>query len=446
LLSNGNVLFTAGYDHSYILATSEIYKTVPSWAATGSLAVNRDLHTAILLTNGQVLACGGYNGTNALSDAALFNPDTGAWTVTNSMNVARYLHTATLLTNGQVLVAGGCDGTNPLVRAELYNPATGTWASLVSMSKARYGHTASLLIDGRVLISGGVGTSGTPTNSAEVYDPVAGTWTATGAMVAPRSGHTATRLANGNVLLAGGTNKASGLLASAEVCNPVTAAWTATGSLKDKHANHTATLLPNGKVLVAGGYDVFVPYSSPTSGVELYDPVSGTWTATNAMASLRANHAALMLPSGNVLVVGGGFTLFGQLFTLSSAELYDTAQGTWTAAPPLITARQFCAVTLLASSGVLATGGFNGNYLGSSELYGLPYALSPLTRPNGTPCFSFTNIHGFSFAIMTSTNLSFPFTNWQMIGGVTETAPGRFLFTDPRGTNGGQHFYRALSQ
>jgi hypothetical protein len=64
---------------------------------------------------------------------------------------ACYLHTATLLTNGQVLVAGGCDETNPLVRAEVYNPATATWASLVSMSKARYGHTASLLIDGRVL-------------------------------------------------------------------------------------------------------------------------------------------------------------------------------------------------------------------------------------------------------------------------------------------------------
>ena len=41
---------------------------------------------------------------------------------------------------------------------------------------------------------------------------------------------------------------------------------------------HTATLLPNGKVLIAGGYN-----DSPHSSAELYDPATGTWTATGAM-------------------------------------------------------------------------------------------------------------------------------------------------------------------
>jgi hypothetical protein len=132
-------------------------------------------------------------------------------------------------------------------------------------------------------------------NSYLIQESKAGSFTNTGSLNTTRYSHSATLLENGKVLVAGGENN-SAYLASAELYEPTSETWTNTGSLTQVHSDHTATLLPNGKVLVAGGLTRYFPifYSS---AAELYDPVTGTWTATGAMTNQRARHTATLLPS-----------------------------------------------------------------------------------------------------------------------------------------------------
>lgn len=59
--------------------------------------------------------------------------------------------------------------------------------------------------------------------------------------------------------------------------------------------------------------------------------------------------------------------------------------------------------------------------------------------------FGFTNTPGRSFTVFSATNLSAPFTNWTLLGGVAEVAPGQFQFIDLQATNSSKRFYRVSS-
>ena len=64
---------------------------------------------------------------------------------------------------------------------------------------------------------------------------------------------------------------------------------------------------------------------------------------------------------------------------------------------------------------------------------------------NGAFHFCFTNNQGVSFSVWASPDMTLPFTNWTLLGTLTNDGSGQFQFTDPAATNNSQGFYRLRS-
>ncbi len=235
------------------------------------------------------------------------------------------------------------------------------------MSVARASQTATLLNNGKVLVTTGQGNNNPA--SADLYDPSTGAFTATGNMTFARIYNTATLLNNGKVLFTGGlqtTGTTTPVLASAELYDPATGTFTATGNMTTPRYQHTATLLSNGMVLISGGHTYSVGVSGETDldSAELYDPASGTFAATGNMTVARYGHTATLLNNGTVLITGGstnGVTI------QSSAELFSPVGGTFVATGSMALARYEHIATLLHNGMVLVAGGTSN--AGVAELY-----------------------------------------------------------------------------
>jgi hypothetical protein len=129
----------------------------------------------------------------------------------------------------------------------------------------------------------------------------------------------------------------------------------------------TATLLTNGQVLIAGGDSA---RNRPQRTAELYDPATKTFTAAGTLNHGRMAHTATLLTDGRVLLVGG---TSGNNTILASAEMYDPVTGQFTPTGDASIVRYKHTAVRLADGNVLILGGSNekdwrGKY-DSAELY-----------------------------------------------------------------------------
>ena len=268
------------------------------------------------------------------------NGPAGHWQFAAPMPAARERHSALLLPNGKVLVGGG-DGPTSV---DLYKPATNTWTTGAPLPLSTEQTRVALLPGGKVLFSPG----------GLVYDPSTDTSTSVPLTPGealegwPFNGPTLTTLPSGLVLRTGGSDGDHDLK-EAVLYGATTNTWSSAGTMSVSRHLHTATLLPDGRVLVVGGYTLEGDYQLPTgrTSVDIYDPAAGTWAAAAPTNMPRMQHTATLLPSGQVLVVGGGGEIHTDFqsdddgdhwVTIPAdvtAEIYNPVNNTWTlTAPP----------------------------------------------------------------------------------------------------------------
>jgi Transmembrane protein 131-like N-terminal/Galactose oxidase, central domain len=274
------------------------------------------------------------------------------------MKTDRHLHTANLLTTGpnagQVLIAGGDSDSGQsgaaIATAERYEPASGTFSCVgtpvsgqcpTSMVSSRIFDAATTLEDGTILLAGGVDRNDNVLSSAEIYNPATDSF---GATKGPLSGgffdHQAVLINtgasgadNGMVLVAGGFDSAGNPQNAAMLYNPATGTFTATSPMTTTRAFFTATFLDpavvsahGGEIFIAGGDGGGLPAGAGTA--ELFDPTTNKFTAISApMNEARAFHGAVLLKNGKVLLFGGRVHFNPGL---ADAEIFDPATETFT--------------------------------------------------------------------------------------------------------------------
>jgi hypothetical protein len=211
-----------------------------------------------------------------------------------------------------VAIALGDGAGGPVTAVDLLDVGTATWSTVAALSP-RTGGVLAPLGDGRAVVFGGVDQDGALHPLLETIDPYAPEAVRVQALTEPRlglDGAAAATLAAGDVVVIGGKDATSsvdtvyalrvgeGLVVTARLLD---------ARLTTARHGHTVTRLSDdvgAPVVVIGGVDSL---GTPVAAAELYRPLREAFSTSFAATMLvpRSGHAAIRMPDGAILVVGG---------------------------------------------------------------------------------------------------------------------------------------------
>jgi hypothetical protein len=272
--------------------------------------------TALLMTDGTVLASDDGAGWYRLTPNASGSYVNGTWTQIASMNDSRLYMGSVVLPDGRLFVTGGEYGSGGGT-AEIYEPKSNTWTRTAAPPGYVADANADLLPDGRVLVVGNY-------SAPMLYNPASNSWAWTSPAIDSFVEQSLAQLPNGNVLTVDSDGTAQMYIPSQD--RWVSAGNTPTNMVGPGEEFGAGLLLPDGRAFFLGGNGTTAYY---TPGPTVNDP--GSWQAgPNLPNGLLADDApAAVLPNGHVLCEGEVAQFSGP----STYFDFNPATNTYTALP-----------------------------------------------------------------------------------------------------------------
>ena len=326
------------------------------------------------LPDGRVLVTGGSS-----SDlTSIYSPTTKAWSNSDPMNIPRAYQGSVTLSNGNVFLVGG-SWNGPLggKTGETWIPGSGWQLNSAILDTYILTNDAGGIFraDNHAwlfAVSNGQVFHAGPSQAMHWFDT-----TGNGNVTAAGNRGNDNDAMNGNavmydigkILAVGGAPSydSSPATSNATLINisSGTAVTTTIHSMSYQRAFNNSVVLPNGQVVVVGGQTFAQPFSDDTAVLtpELWDPIKQTFSPLAPQAVPRVYHSfALLLPDGRVLSGGGG--LCGTCSTnhpnveILTPPYLLTAKGAAAARPTITSAptqaQLGTSIAVTASSGVKA--------------------------------------------------------------------------------------------
>lgn len=371
------------------------------------------IHTHLLPT-GEVLSFG-KKGT-----PRVWNVSTNAFTGVSSTYLM-FCSGHAYLPDGRLLVTGGnISHDHGLPYANIFDPTTRRFTRVAPMAQGRWYPTSTTLANGEVLTTAGADSNAVMVGVPEVWTGSAWRQLSGADLVLPYYPWMF-QAPNGSVFEAGPESQTRYL--NTEDLG----AWTpvATSLYGDRPAG-SAVMYEPGKVLIVGGGGGTAT-SLPTNTAEIIDlsAATPTWQTTGSMAFPRRHLNATLLPTGEVLVIGGtrGPGYNDSTLTIHQAEIWSPETGVWrTVAANAINRIYHSTAILLPDGRVLSAGA--GAQSGAvdqlnAEIYSPPYLFQG-TRPSITSVPAELS-YGVPFTLATSNDSSIDKVTLLRLGSVTHS-------------------------
>lgn len=349
LLHNDDVLIfqyvegQAGVDHTSWVGTWN-WRSDASQEAPFTYA--RDIFCAghNVLADGRLFVAGGHDHNTGkkqdpigVAAADIYDPLVRTWTPAPTMQAKRWYPTNVGLPNAKSLIFGGQAGPNvPAHTVEEYDAATNTMRQLPDTATKPMGlyPRMYLMANGKILRCG-------PQALSLYFDPATNAWTSVAKMIfGSRSRGTVALLPGAQKVLTAGGGTNGSPTATAEILDTsqATPKWRSTPSMTYPRLLANSVVLPDGQVFVVGGGREF-KYTDPVYVPELFNPATETWSLMATHQAGRMYHAtALLLPDARVLVAGqdsGTLQRYGEIF--SPPYLFKGARPSIAGAPANVT-------------------------------------------------------------------------------------------------------------